>query len=267
MHGLVIGVASINVRTQLDVVLRTAAMYQVKLVLMVSVLLQACTAYDIPPFTWKALEEAEKHASTAAASFYAESLKLQQAVKERVFTPEVPEVPSVQSCEPVWNPCSPHHRTFSHNVTVLLLTLLAIPAAVLLGWFGGVKQAESSQALQRARAADQAEVGTTEREEAARLAANAIQVPPINHTDQAHDRQPNQALHQGPQLQTEMRAAAGCAATNHWSSPDDSDNDVGNLQDDQCQQVSPEGHLLVANQLLRLGATPPLEHCQFQMQH
>ena len=234
-------------------------MSQVKIVLVLSVLLQTCIAYDLPPFTWKALEEAEKHASTAAVSLYAESIKLQQAVKECVFAPEVDEVTPVESCKPVWEPCRPQHQALSHNVICLLLTLLAIPAAFLLGWLGGVRQAESSQALQQARAADQAEADATEHEEAARLAANAIQIPAVNDTDSACDRQPNQPLHQQPQLHTELQASTDCAAANHWSSPDDSEDGI-DTQVNQHQQVSHESHLLVPNQLLQQKATLP-ESC------
>lgn len=204
-----------------------------KLTVLSLVLLQTTRAYDISPFTWKALEEAEKHArhaGTVAASLYAESVRFQQAVTEKVFTPEItPEQSCRQHTEPTAAP------TASHNLVVLGFSLLAIMAAVLTGWYGGLKQAESSQALQQAKAADQAAADAREQEAAAQLAVASVANPSIAQGEGS------QALAPLPdaQLQDEVQVKA-YNAPDQWSTPSDSDKEEEALQEKQIHQAGPE---------------------------
>ena len=124
-----------------------------KFVLVLLVLLQIVWAQDVSPFTWKALEEAEKHASTAAASSYAESAPPTE--RERVFAVEISAEPTGgQGPGQDLQPTIPGRAYL--NVTFRLFCLLAIPAAFLSGWVGRSKQVASSQALQQATNADKA---------------------------------------------------------------------------------------------------------------
>ena len=194
-----------------------------KLIILLLALVQTTRAYDIPPFTWKALEEAEKHASTAAASLYAESLRLQQAVRERVFTPEAPPE---RSCSQDSEPIAPHSAP--SNVVILSFSLLATITAFLLGWYGGVKQAESCQALQQARVADQAEIDAHEHEEAAQLAVTSVTNPEIAPAEGRQTLSPVP----GAQSQNDMPVRADCTAPHQWSSPSGSDQDENSIQEE-----------------------------------
>ena len=199
-----------------------------KVTFLLLALLQTARAYDIPPFTWKALEEAEKHASTAAtaaASLYAESVRIQQAVRERVFAPEpTPE----QSCRLDIEPTTPQRAP--PDVASLGLHLVALIAAFLLGWFGGIKQAESSQALQQANVADQADVDARELEKAAELAATSVANPLM-----AEGRQ---TLAPNAKSQNHMPVRADRTTPPQWSSPSGSDSDEEILQGQSSHQAS-----------------------------
>lgn len=202
-----------------------------KTMMLLLALVQTTRAYDIPPFTWKALEEAEKHASTAAASLYAESVRFQQAVRERVFTPETPVE---QSCRQESEPITAHSAP--SNVVILGCSLLATMTAFLLGWYGGAKQAESSQALQQARVADQAEIGAHELEEAAQLAVTSVTNPDIAPAEGRQTLSPVP----GAQSQNDMPVRADCTAPHQWSSPSGSDQDENSMQEEPSHhQASP----------------------------
>lgn len=191
-------------------------------------LVQRAQAYDIPPFSWKALEEAERHASTAAASLYAESVR---AVRGRVFTPETPPE---QSCRQDIEFTT--SESALSNAIILSLSLLATITAFLLGWYGGIKQAEASQALQQAKSADQAEIDTNELEEAAQLAVNSVTTPSIAPAESQQTSSPMPGVH----LQNNMPVTADCTAPHQWSSPSDSDKDEDNTQAEACCQASSE---------------------------
>lgn len=195
------------------------------LALLLLALLQTAQAYDSPPFTWKALEEAERHASTAAASLYAESVR---AVRERVFTPETPPE---QSCRQDIESTTP--QSAPPNAVILSLSLLATITAFLLGWYGGIKQAEASQALQQAKTADQAEIDAIELDEAAQLAVTSVN-PSIAPAEGRHTSSPVP----GVQLQNNMPVRADCTAPHQRSSPSDSDRDEDNVQGEACSQAS-----------------------------
>ena len=136
-------------------------MFVVKIVVLWLAVLQITTAFDVvSPFSWKAVEDAEdlmatgtRHASAAVASLYADSVRLQQRVKEHVFAPEFPVSLPEPECSPL--PLPPVQSKATGGVSSILLTLVAIPAAFLLGWVCGTRQALSRQAMQQARAADQ----------------------------------------------------------------------------------------------------------------
>ena len=203
-----------------------------KVIFLLLALVQTTRAYDIPPFTWKALEEAEKHASTAAASLYAKSLRLQQAGKERVFTPETP---LEQSCRQDINPITLHSAP--STAVILGFTLLATMTAFLLGWYGGVKQAESSQALQQAEFADQAEIDADELEKAAKLAVTSVTNPSVASADgrQTWSSMPNALSH------NDAPVRADCSTPHQWSSPSDSNKDEDSTREEPSHQASPEG--------------------------
>ena len=202
-----------------------------KITILLLTVVQTARAYDIPPFTWRALEEAEKHANTAAASLYAESVRFQQAVRERVFTPETP-LPE-QSCRQDIEPITPHSAP-SYVVT-LGVSLLATMTAFLLGWYGGVKQAESSQALQQAEVADQAEIDAYELEKAAEVAVTSVTHPSIAPAESRQTMSPMP----GAQSQNDMPVRADCAAPHQWSSPSGSDKDEDSMQAESSLQASP----------------------------
>ena len=128
----------------------------VKVLILLLPMLQAVSAYDVvSPFSWKAVEDAEKHATAAVTSLYADSLRLQQRVKEHVFAPGVVAAPPEPECNPIPQPQPIAHDRTAGSVNSLLLTLLAIPAAFLFGWVCGTRQALSRQAMQQAKAADE----------------------------------------------------------------------------------------------------------------
>ena len=129
-----------------------------KLSLLSLSLLHTSQALENAPFTWQALEEAEKVAATAAASLYTGSVRLQQTVKERVFAPDIAETTSQQICQQHIQHTKPQSPTYSG----ISLLFVAFATAFLLGWFGGLKQAESSHALQEAKSTDQAEADASE---------------------------------------------------------------------------------------------------------
>ena len=207
-----------------------------KLTFLSLVLLQTTRAYDIPPFTWKALEEAEKHArhaGTVAATLYAETVRFQQSVTEKVFAPEiVPEPSCKQETEPITAPRA------SPNSVVLAVSLLAIVAAVLLGWYGGLKQAESSQALQQAKVADQAAADAHEREEAAKLAVTSVATPSIAQAEGSQAVAPVSHA----QLPGTVQVKAD-RVPDQWSSPSDSDKDeeVSHKEQAGLQNLCPRG--------------------------
>ena len=116
--------------------------------------LHTAAAFDVVnPFSWKAVEDAEKQATAAIVSLYADSVRLQQRVKEHVFAPEVADTPPPSECKPSPGPVIYHRATGSAKL--LLIIVLAVPAAFLFGWVCGTRQAQSRQAIQQARAADQ----------------------------------------------------------------------------------------------------------------
>ena len=196
------------------------------LVVLLLALVQTAQAYDGSPFTWKALEEAERHASTAAASLYADSVR---AVRERVFTPETPPE---QSCRQDIESFTP--QSAISNATILSLSLLATITAFLLGWYGGIKQAEASQAQQLAKTADQAEIDANELEEAAQLAVTSVTAPSIAPAEGRQTSSPMPGVH----LQNNMPVRAGCTAPHRWSSPSNSDKDEDNMQAEASCQAS-----------------------------
>ena len=210
---------------------RDGLMALLKVIILLLAVVQTTRAYDIPPFTWKALEEAEKHVSTAAASLYADSIRFQQAVRERAFTPETPPE---QSCRQDIEPITPHSAP--SNFVVLGFSLLSTMTAFLLGWYGGVKQAESSQALQQAKVADQAEVDAHELEEAAKLAVTSATNPSITPVEGRQTLSPMP----GAQLRNDMSVRADCIAPHEWSSPSGSDKDEDSMQEAPSHQASPD---------------------------
>ena len=212
-------------------------MVGVKLVVVLSALLQLSAAYDVHPFTWKTIEEAENHATTAVASLYASSVRLQQSVKERVSAPDLAE----RKPQPEPETCIPQHQEVAPSFSTLVLTLLAVTAAFLLGWLGGTRQAESSQALQQARAADEAEAVAIEHEAAAELAASSVPATLVPVPD---SRQPPQTFDAEAQDQPELQTFAATTASDQWSSPDGSAGDVESLQADHSEQASLEICLL-----------------------
>lgn len=209
---------------------QTGLMNVLKLTVLSLVLLQITSAYDIPPFTWKALEAAEKHArhaGTVAATLYAETARFQQAVTEKVFAPEiVPEHSCKQETEPITAP------TASLNFVVLGFSLLAIILAVLLGWYGGLKQAESFQALQQAKVADRSAADAHEREEAAELAVTCVANLSIA---QAEGSQAMAAMPDA-QLPCTVQVEAN-HAPDQQSSLSDSDKDEEIAEAEQCHQA------------------------------
>lgn len=202
-----------------------------KITYLLLTVVQTARAYDIPPFTWKALEEAERLASTAAATLNAESIRFQQAVRERVFTPETP---SEQSCRQDTELITPH--SVPSYVVTLGFSLLATMTAFLLGWYGGVKQAESSQALQQARVADQAEIDAHELQEAAEVAVTSVTNPSVAPAESRQTMSPMP----GAQSQNDMPVRADPTAHHQWSSPSGSDKDEDSMQAESSHQASPE---------------------------
>ena len=115
--------------------------------------LHTAAAFDVVnPFSWKAVEVAEQ-ATTAIGSLITDSVRRHQRVIEHVFAPEVADTPLPAECKASPGPLTYHPAIGSAKL--LLVTVLAVPAAFLFGWICGVRQAQSRQAIQQARAADQ----------------------------------------------------------------------------------------------------------------
>ncbi len=170
--------------------------------------LHTAAAYDVVnPFSWKAVEDAERHATAAVASLYADSVRMQQRVKEHVFAPQVADSVPAQECPPSPDPvvC----QTAAGSGRALLLTLIAIPAAFLVGWTCGIKQAQSQQAMQQAKAADkQAQACLNQGSETA--AANLARTPekitatPMQQPTEALMHVPDSILSTQPQCEAQM---------------------------------------------------------------
>jgi len=202
--------------------------------------LHTAAAYDVVnPFSWKAVEDAERHATAAAASLYADSVRLQQRVKEHVFAPQVADSVPAQECPPSPDPvvC----QTAAGSGRALLLTLFAIPAAFLVGWSGGIKQAQSEQAMQQAKAADkQAQACLNQRSETA--AANLVSTPqklaalPMQQPTEALMHVPDSILSTQPQSEAHMLPPSA-GASKLGSIDDESEHGSVNVLD-QSHQAS-----------------------------
>ncbi|DBA91748.1 TPA: hypothetical protein ACH3X1_003340 [Trebouxia sp. C0004] len=197
--------------------------------------LHTAAAYDVVnPFSWKAVEDAERHATAAVASLYADSVRMQQRVKEHVFAPEVADFTPAQECPPSLDPvvC----QTAAGSGRALLLALIAIAAALLVGWSCGIKQAQSQQAMQQARAADQqAEACLNQRSETA--AANLPQCEPqkLPHSAEARTLRSNddESEHRSVNILDQSHQASAeveedCASS--WGSVTDPDEQLTSEQ-------------------------------------
>lgn len=135
-------------------------------------------AFDVMnPFSWKAVEDAERHLTGAVVSLYTDTVRLQKRVKEHVFAPDVADTPLPSECK-----ASPGPLTYHPAIDIpklLLVTVVAVPAAFIIGWICGVRQAQFRQALQQARAADQqAEALVGQQTDAAAASSESQQVLP-----------------------------------------------------------------------------------------
>ncbi len=202
--------------------------------------LHTAAAYDVVnPFSWKAVEDAERHATAAVASLYADSVRMQQRVKEHMFAPEVADSTPEQECPPSPDPvvC----QTAAGSGRALLLLFIAIPAAFLVGWSCGIKQAQSQQAMQQARAADQqAQARLNQRSEtaAANLASTPAQLATISmqQPTEALMHVPNSILSAQPQCEAQTLPPSAEARTMR-SIDDESEQGSVNLLD-QSHQAS-----------------------------
>ena len=202
--------------------------------------LHTAAAYDVVnPFSWKAVEDAERHATAAVASLYADSVRMQQRVKEHVFAPQVADSVPAQECPPIPDPvvC----QTAAGSGMALLLTLVAIPAAFLVGWSCGIQQTQSQQAMQQAKAADkQAQACLDQRSEtaAAKLASTPQELAAVPM------QQPTEALMHvsdsilSTQPQSEAQMVPPSAEANKLASIDD-ESERGSVNVlDQSHQAS-----------------------------
>lgn len=203
--------------------------------------LHTAAAYDVVnPFSWKAVEDAERHATAAVASLYANSVRMQHRVNEHVFAPQLADsVPAAQECPPSPDPvvC----QTAAGSGRALLLSLVAIPAAFLVGWSCGIKQAQSQQAMQQAKAADkQAQACLNERSEtaAANLASTLEKTAgiPMQQPTEALMHVPDPILSTQPQCEAQMVPPSAEASTS-GSLDDGSERGSVNVLD-QSHQAS-----------------------------
>ena len=179
--------------------------------------LQFTAAYD-NPFSWKAVEDAERQATAKLASLYADSIRLQQKVKDHVLAP-ITDRPPPPECLPCPTPAAQPQATGS--ATALVFTLVVVPAAFLLGWICGKKQGVSQQAMREARAADQQAEAVVQGTEASTSDVVAS-VAPLQHLDQSS----SQAASTGTRLDgvqpvepdTEVPITAGTAIARSLSS-------------------------------------------------
>ena len=170
--------------------------------------LHTAAAYDVVnPFSWKAVEDAERHATAAVASLYADTVRMQQRVKEQVFAPQVADSVPAQECPPSPDPvvC----QTAAGSGRALLFTLVAITAAFLVGWSCGTKQAQSQQAMQQAKAADkqaQACLNPPSETAAANLASTPenLSAVPLQQPTEALMHVPDSSLSTQPQCEAQM---------------------------------------------------------------
>ena len=185
----------------------------VLLVLLVHV--QATAAYDVPnPFSWKAVEDAERQAANRVALLYDDSLRLKQRVIERVFAPESAGSAQAPVCEA--NPESKVVYRSSCGTTCLMLLLVAVAAAFCFGWVYGSRQTLAQQAMQQARAADQAEIHRLEQAE------NAIAAPSAEASTAHRVMQPDSSQQVHASEASAVRAASLSSVESESSAADHS---------------------------------------------
>lgn len=155
-------------------------MLRCKAVPLLLVILETATAYDVPsPFSWKAVENAERFASQKVASLSADSVRLQQRLAERVFASEARDTVPIAACQASASPPSEYRLAASTKALIALL-LLTAPAAFCLGWACGTRQSIMQQAMQQARAEDLAEVnGSRQAEDTVAPAVTADNGAPL----------------------------------------------------------------------------------------
>lgn len=177
------------------------------------VYVQATAAYDVPnPFSWKAVEDAERQAVTHVASLYDDSVRLKQRVIERVFAPESAGPAQAAVCEATPEPTVVHRS--SCGTTCLIMLLAAVAAAFCFGWVLGSRQSLAQQAMQQARAADQAEICRLEQAE------NASSTPSAENSAAHRVTQPDSGQQVNASEGSAVRAASLSSVESESSAAD-----------------------------------------------
>ena len=138
---------------------------------------------DLNPFSWRAAEDAETRTAAYSAAHLVNSAGADERLRETVFAPKSVVDHEAAECSAPGEQVRP-----SADGVPLVLFLLAVPAAFCFGWVSGVRHSLSQQALERARAEDQAAIETAI--VAATTATAAQNVLPHDSSSQANGAQP-----------------------------------------------------------------------------